>query len=532
MRKLMALATAFFFVVSLTACQEKSNQSKDIVQIELSDNAILVNGKTAQTNNTESVYTSNDIVYYEDGKDFTYGEGTAEDAHTAEEAAAHTVVNITKAGKYSLSGKLSKGQIAIDLGKEAKEDKNAVVTIILNGVDITCNVAPAVIFYNVYECGNTDTKTASKDVDTASAGANVIIADSTINNINGSYVARIYKEDSVVLNDEQTEVEEAKKLHKYDGAFYSKMSMNISGGSKNTGVLNIDAENEGLDTELHLTINGGIINIKSGNDGINTNEDEVSVTTINGGEVNIQVTGETGEGDGIDSNGWLVINGGKVTAQAYSKSADSGIDSDMGIHINGGTVIATGSMLDRIENGGQNYAVFNLAMRQNEKEIISLKNNNNKTVFEFVPQNAYSILIYSSPELKAGDYTLWSGEKQLAYSGTGFGGGMRPGGMTPPERPDGEGNKDNFGRPEGNERPNWLQKPENIPNFEDQKPTDEQEGKLPWGNEPPEDFKPDWNQDGEMPQMPNFNNTQSTEKSEIFKIQKGANTFSGISYLN
>jgi hypothetical protein len=128
----------------------------------------------------------------------------------------------------------------------------------------------------------------------------------------------------------------AKKLHKYDGAFYSKMSMNIYGDQKNTGVLNIYAENEGLDSEMHLTIHGGNIHIESGNDGINTNEDGISVTTVNGGKLTIRVTGETGEGDGIDSNGYLVINGGTVIAAACSNSADAGIDSDMGIHINGG----------------------------------------------------------------------------------------------------------------------------------------------------------------------------------------------------
>ena len=74
------------------------------------------------------------------------------------------------------------------------------------------------------------------------------------------------------------------------------MSMNVSGGAAGTGVLNIYGENEGLDTELHLTIQSGVINIFSGNDGINTNEDGVSVTTINGGALSIQVTGETGEG--------------------------------------------------------------------------------------------------------------------------------------------------------------------------------------------------------------------------------------------
>ena len=185
----------------------------------------------------------------------------------------------------------------------------------------SCTVAPAVMFYRVYECGSTDGDAASWEVDTSAAGANIMIADGTENTIRGSYVARIYDPESVTLSEDGTEVEDAKKLHKYDGAFYSRMSMNVSGGAAGTGVLNIYGENEGLDTELHLTIQSGVINIFSGNDGINTNEDGVSVTTINGGALSIQVTGETGEGDGIDSNGYLVINGGTVTAAAFLTTA-------------------------------------------------------------------------------------------------------------------------------------------------------------------------------------------------------------------
>ena len=180
----------------------------------------------------------------------------------------------------------------------------------------------------------------------------------------------------------------------------------------------------------------------------------------------------------------------------------------MGIHINGGTVIATGSMLDRIENGGQNYAVFNFAGKQSGKEAISFKDKDNKTVFEFAPENAYTILVYSSPELKEGEYTLYSGEKQLASSGGFGGGGMRPDAMTRPERPEGEEN--NFERPNGNKRP------EDMPEFEDREPPEFQ-------GQP---------QGGERPQTPDFNNASNTEKTEIFKIQKGANIFSGISYLN
>ncbi len=416
----------------------------DATVIELSDKEITVDGNLISDDEDSAVYAANDIVFYLEGQDFTYGEGEKGDEHSQAEADAHTVVHITKPGTYAVSGTLSAGQIAIDLGDDAKKDPEAVVTLILNGVDIQCNVAPAVIFYEVYECGDDEEENATNTVDTTAAGANVLIADDSLNNVTGSYVARIYKPDSVELSEDGTEVLNAKKLHKYDAAFYSKMSMNINGDEEGTGVLNILAENEGLDSELHLTINGGIVNITSGNDGINTNEDGISVTTVNGGNLMIRVTGETGEGDGIDSNGWLVINGGAVIAQACSKSADAGIDSDMGIHINGGVVIATGNMLDHISESAQNYAVFQFASSQKAGEVYTLKNEAGEVVVSCTPENDFTYLILSSEYMTAGTYTMWQGEKQLAGSATetmsGFGGGMpggfggqMSGGTTPPD---------------------------------------------------------------------------------------------------
>lgn len=319
-KKLVWMLTAGMIVGAFGGCGQ-SEGPKDAISIQLSDAGITVDGIAISTDENADVYAANDIVFYLADQGFTYGEGGPEDEHTQEEADKHTVVHITKPGSYAVSGFLSAGQIAIDLGEDAEEDPEAVVTLYLNGVDVNCDVAPAVIFYNVYECGEKNEENATKDVDTSAAGANVVIVDDTVNNINGSYVARIYK--SYTLNEAGTEVVDNKKLHKYDGTFYSKMSVNVDGGTKDTGVLNINAENEGLDSELHLTINGGIININSGNDGINTNEDNVSVTTLNDGQLNIVVNGSTGEGDGIDSNGWLVINGGILTSSACGFSGDA-----------------------------------------------------------------------------------------------------------------------------------------------------------------------------------------------------------------
>ena len=506
--KTIALITAM--LIMLTACGYASEapEQPEVTVISVSDTAVTVDGAPAGTDASAAVYTANDIIYYESGKDFTYGEGVADDAHSAAEAAAHTVIHITQPGTYSLSGAISRGQIAVDLGEDAEDDPEAVVTLILDGLDITCEVAPAIIFNNVYECGDSDAETAARNVDTTAAGANVIIADGAENNVSGAYVARIYDPDSVELNEDGTEVAEAKKLHKYDAAFYSKMSMNVSGGEENTGVLNINAVNEGLDSELHLTINGGNINNVSGNDGINTNEDNVSVTTINGGVVTISVTGATGEGDGIDSNGWLVINGGTVIAEACAFSGDAGIDSDMGIHIIGGTVIATGHMLDRIEDGGQTYAVFNFTQKLSGDSEIRLLDSTGNALMTRNIQNDYSILIYSSPELVPGTYALYSGETQLAaQSGGMYGGAGRHGMMRedfdPSEVPEG------FEFPGNGERP---EKPEG-------------DGETPDGSTE----RPGKNGDFGM-QAPGGMTAQGEASAEI-AITEGGNMFTGVAPL-
>ena len=495
--------------------------------IVLDDGGITVDGAAISTDEAEAVYAAHDIVFYLEGQDFTYGEGSEADAHSQAEADAHTVVHITRPGTYVLSGGLSAGQIAVDLGDGAEEDPEAVVTLILNGVDITCSVAPAVIFYNVYECGSADTQTAGKDVDTSAAGANVIIADGTENTVTGSYVARIYKPDSVELSEDGTEVVNSKKLHKYDGAFYSKRSMNVTGGEEDTGILTINAGNEGLDSELHLTINGGNINITSGNDGINTNEDGVSVTTINGGTLNIVVTGSTGEGDGIDSNGWLVINGGTVTSAAYGGSQDAGIDSDMGIYVNGGVVLATGNMLDRLEEGGQNYAVFTFAQKQSGGTAYTLKNAGGGVAAKWTPANDFTCLVASFPELTAGEYTFWQGDTQLATSGAAMGGGMGPmGGMEMPE-----GFKTPENRPEGmpEDRPEGM--PGGPKDKEGDMPVnDDGTITLPDGTtvDPTQIKRPEGGRGGGFGGRQPQEGEAVGELSDSFTVAEGGNFFGGV----
>lgn len=396
--------------------------------ISLSDSGVQVNGETASTDPASAVWVGGEIIYYQDGTDETYGEGSESEMHSAEEAAAHTVVTITQPGVYRLSGQLSRGQIFVDLGEDAKTDPDAVVTLILDNADVTCTVAPAVFFYRVYECdtqwvaydeGETEDYAASSEADTSAAGANVILAAGSENNITGSHVARIYKEGTT------------KKLHKYDGAFYSRMSMNINGdGGDDSGVLNIVADNEGLDSELHLTINGGTIHIESQDDGINTNEDNVSVTTINGGSLTINA-GLGAEGDGIDSNGYLTINGGTVWTMSNERSPDGGIDADGAITINGGAVYAFGTRNDAVDSASaQPYMELSFASTLPEGSHVTVTDEAGETVWEAETQKTCQSITLTTPGLALDTvYHVYVDGVLQCYSGNstgmmgGFGGG-------------------------------------------------------------------------------------------------------------
>jgi len=529
--------TALFLSAALllsTVCTAQAAEKE--TRIVLSDERVTVDGKTASTDPAAAVYTGAEIVYYKDGTDESYGEGTGAEKHSAAEAAAHTVVTITQPGTYRLSGELTKGQIAVDLGKDAKDDPKAVVTLILDGVDVKCTVAPALIFYNVYECDrefvsydndeNPDYE-ATAYVDTSAAGANVFIAEGSENNFTGSHVARIYKEGTT------------KKLHKYDGAFYSKMSMNIDGADE-TGVLNIIADNEGLDSELHLTINGGRIYITSQDDGINTNEDLVSVTTVNGGWLTVDA-GNGAEGDGIDSNGYLVINGGVVWTMANDRSPDGGIDADSPIVINGGSLSAFGTRNDAADSASkQPYMELSFASTLPAGSVVELRNAEGQVVWGAKTLKTCQSITLSGPELALDTpYQLYVDDVLQCWSGNsfgmmgghgGFGGGRRPDdGQTPPELPGGQPPVD------GEQAPGPFDGEGEFPQRPDrgERPEDLDPSPFPEGVTPPIDFDPgrvDWHGDpppgfgGQADGGSSVGGSGSTE----FTLTETTKSFSGV----
>lgn len=527
-----ALAGAALSGAGLAWADGTEQATSDEVAITFSDSGIKVDGEDISLDEDERVYLAHDVVYYEDRDEYDsgnpYGEGTDAERHSAEDAAATSVVHITQAGTYRLTGSISAGQVWIDLGKDAVEDASAKVTLVLDNLDITCDVAPAVVFRRVYECdGDWSADAASATVDTSAAGAVVVIADGSVNNVTGSHVARIYKDN-----------EEQKKLWKIDGAFYSFMSMNIEGEQDGTGVLNITADNEGLDSELHLTLNSGNVSIASQNDGINTNEDGVSVTTINGGTLHI-VAGLGDEGDGIDSNGFLVINGGTVISMANPRS-DSGLDSDMGSYINGGTVVALGSTMDWAESdSGQVTMNLQFASSQDAGDAIVVCNESGEVVFAYDPSEdqtasgktrSYLGAVLSCPNFEVsqtysvyvggvvsgqetqGVYdvetvTGYEGGTQQAYTGTDVQGG--PGGFGGPGGGMGPGGQ---GGPDGSMGPGGQAGPEGAAEPSEEGGTNS--GMMPNGEDTTNESTSSQGNGQEPPAMPNGEQSQGNQNGQ------------------
>ena len=318
----------------------------DAVDILLSDDGVVCD--------SDAVYTKNDILYESDDDAGT---------HTPEEAAAHTVVHITAPGVYRVTGTLSAGQLFVDLGENAQDDPNACVTLLLDDAQLTCTVAPAILFYRVYECAPGEDFTLTPDL--SDAGAVLTLADGSFNLANGAVASRV--------------------------------SMRFEG---DTGSLTINAADEGLTAEHHLEINGGNLTIAAQDDGINADADELSVMTINGGLLSI-TGGRDEEGDGIASDGALVINGGTVFASANEHSG-TGLAADCGIYLNGGTVVATGSRNDSAERASkQQFMELCFAQLVQQGSTLCIKNGDT-VLLEDTVARPFTSLTFSVPELETG----------------------------------------------------------------------------------------------------------------------------------
>ncbi|MGN0148918.1 MAG: carbohydrate-binding domain-containing protein [Clostridia bacterium] len=146
------------------------------------------------------------------------------------------------------------------------------------------------------------------------------------------------------------------------------------------------ADRTEVSTEHHIQIDGGNIYINAG-------------------------------GDGIDSNGSLVINGGRILVEGPETGGDSALDTDGLMQINGGEVIAAGAvgMVEMpSDTSEQAVMVYTFSELQAPGKTFSIKNSDGNVIAEYKSKKSFENIIYSTEYLNEGEtYTIYSDNDKI-----------------------------------------------------------------------------------------------------------------------
>ena len=239
-------------------------------------------------------------------------------------------------------------------------------------------------------------------------------------------------------------------INSADDAVHSNANLTVSGGSIDistgddgfhaddtltvyNGTIQIRQSYEGLEA-LHLNILGGDITVNASDDGLNAagGADSSGMGGRGGDKFggrggstaggSISISGGTvyvrASGDGLDANGSVAISGGNITVCCPAQGDSPPLDYDTNAAITGGTFLGTGSagMAQSFSEAGQGVISVNAGSCPAGTEI-TLTDASGKTLLSACPEESFSVILLSSPELIQGEtYTLTVGSSSEEFT--------------------------------------------------------------------------------------------------------------------
>jgi hypothetical protein len=184
----------------------------------------------------------------------------------------------------------------------------------------------------------------------------------------------------------------------------------------NNGDINIVKSFEGIES-FCITINNGNIIIVSSDDGLNatkgkaTEANDGSYLYINGGNICVNAS----KGDGLDSNGNIVMMGGTVVVHGPKSQPEVGTDYNGSFNISGGFLVLTGpnsgNMIEATSTSSSQYAVkATTSSMVSTSTLFHLQDTDGNNIVTFKPVRNFYYIVVSSPNLKSGStYSIYTG---------------------------------------------------------------------------------------------------------------------------
>ncbi|WP_171014966.1 carbohydrate-binding domain-containing protein [Culicoidibacter larvae] len=204
-----------------------------------------------------------------------------------------------------------------------------------------------------------------------------------------------------------------------DDGIHSDNTTAISGGE-----ITITKSYEGIEGS-DITISGGTISIVSSDDGINAaggSDGDTETGPFGGdqfaaGDYTLTISDGTvyvnAGGDGLDSNGDIVMTGGTVVVDGPEDNGNGALDYDGNYTISGGILIAAGSS-GMAQAPGTDSSQASLGIyfnsTQSAGQTINISSSDGTNILSYTPSKSYSSVIVSAPELKNGSsYSVSTG---------------------------------------------------------------------------------------------------------------------------